>query len=140
MRGRRFPLTCAPPEWGVERTLVIFADTLRSRRAELRLNQRDLAAQLGVKQQTVSRWESGTALPRPDRVAQLAKALGFNRGDLLRLAGYIGEGDDVEKGVGAMLPQLVELNDTELRQVLDAAWKEHCKRTGIEVSHAPWKN
>jgi transcriptional regulator with XRE-family HTH domain len=119
---------------------VIFADTLRSRRAELRLNQRDLAAQLGVKQQTVSRWESGTALPRPDRVAQLAKALGFNRGDLLRLAGYIGEGDDVEKGVGAVLPMLPDLGDDDLRRVLDTAWGEYCKRTGSEKSGAPWKN
>jgi transcriptional regulator with XRE-family HTH domain len=134
------PWICAPPKWGVDTSSVIFADTLRSRRAELRLNQRDLAAQLGVKQQTVSRWESGTALPRPDRVAQLAKALGFNRGDLLRLAGYIGEGDDVEKGMGAMLPMLSDLADDDLRQVLDAAWKEHCRRTGADNSNAPWKN
>lgn len=118
---------------------VIFADTLRSRRAELRLNQRDLAAQLGVKQQTVSRWESGTALPRPDRVAQLAKALGFNRGDLLRLAGYIGEGDDVERGVGAVLVQLPDLSDDELRRVLDTAWGEYAKRTGADGAAVPWK-
>jgi transcriptional regulator with XRE-family HTH domain len=117
---------------------VIFADTLRSRRAEMRLNQRDLAAQLGVKQQTVSRWESGTALPRPDRVSQLAKALGMNRSELLHLAGYLGEGDDVD-GVAAVLPAIPKLSDDDLRRVLDAAWGEHARRTGADTASAPWR-
>ncbi|MDQ1438974.1 MAG: helix-turn-helix protein [Acidimicrobiaceae bacterium] len=104
------------------------------------MNQRDLAAQLGVKQQTVSRWESGTALPRPDRVAQLAKALGMNRGDLLHLAGYLGDGDDIESGVGIVLPALPKLNDEELRTVLDAAWEEHCRRAGSNGDSVPWRS
>jgi transcriptional regulator with XRE-family HTH domain len=127
------------PHLGGRRRVVIFAETLRSRRAELRLNQRDLAAQLGVKQQTVSRWESGTALPRPDRVAQLAKALGVNRADLLQLAGYLGEGDDLDGGVGVVLPAIAKLNDDDLKRVLDVAWTEHCGRSGSDPAAAPWR-
>ena len=104
------------------------ADVLRLRRLELRLNQRDLAAQLGVKQQTVSRWESGTALPRPERVAQLSKALGLPRLSLLRLAGYIDAGDDMQAAAEevADLRILADQLKGEVAKLL-AEWEDHSR-------------
>lgn len=50
--------------------------------------QAELAAQLDVSQQSVSRWEAGTHRPRPAQLAALAVVLNLLPSDLLRLAGY----------------------------------------------------
>lgn len=64
-------------------------EELRLRRSELGLSQGRLAALLGVSQQTVSRWESGSAAPGPRRIAELADVLGIELGGLLRSGGYL---------------------------------------------------
>lgn len=51
-------------------------------------NQADLATQLGVSQQTVSRWEKGTTRPSEDQLAEIAKALGAAVETLREFAGY----------------------------------------------------
>lgn len=121
---------------------MIFAQTLRARREELRFNQRDLAAKLGVKQQTVSRWESGIAVPRPDRVTQLAGVLGVDRGRLLQLAGYLAEDDPLaDPEVATVLANIRKLSDRDVVHVLDAAWQEHVSRHGLadEDGARPWR-
>ena len=45
-------------------------------RRRLGLSQQELAARLGVSQQSVSKWEEGHARPRGKRLAQLVGALG----------------------------------------------------------------
>lgn len=122
---------------------MIFAQTLRSRREELRLNQRDLAARLGVKQQTVSRWESGIAVPRPDRVTQLAGVLGVDRGRLLQLAGYLPPDEPLaDPDMASLLSAVRQLPDKDLLHVLDTAWNEHRSRKGLPIStgNEPWRN
>lgn len=122
---------------------MIFAQTLRSRREELRLNQRDLAARLGVKQQTVSRWESGIAVPRPDRVTQLAGVLGVDRGKLLQLAGYLAADEPLaDPDMSKLLGAVRQLPDKDLVHVLDTAWNEHRSRQGlpIDTDSAPWRD
>ena len=121
---------------------MIFAQTLRARREEMRLNQRDLAAKLGVKQQTVSRWESGIAVPRPDRVTQLAGVLGVDRGRLLQLAGYLAEDDPLaDPEVATVLASIRKLSDRDLVHVLDAAWQEHRTRHSLpdDDGAQPWQ-
>ncbi|HEV7887773.1 MAG TPA: helix-turn-helix transcriptional regulator [Acidimicrobiales bacterium] len=121
---------------------MIFAQTLRSRREELRLNQRDLAGRLGVKQQTVSRWESGIAVPRPDRVTQLAGVLGVDRGRLLQLAGYLAEDEPLaDPDVAKVLGTVRQLSDKDLVHVLDTAWQEHRRRQGLPIADGdePWR-
>lgn len=49
------------------------------------LSQADLAAQLGVKQQQVSKWESGTATPGVGRLPALASALGVDANEVFAL-------------------------------------------------------
>jgi transcriptional regulator with XRE-family HTH domain len=50
--------------------------------------QSDLAVRLKCAQQTVSRWEAGTARPRVTQIASLAAVLGIDPKGLLGLAGY----------------------------------------------------
>ena len=62
---------------------------LRWRREDRGLGQARVAAALGVRQQTVSRWEHGLAVPRPGRVVELAALLELEPAELHRLAGYL---------------------------------------------------
>lgn len=50
--------------------------------------QADLAAALGISQQTVSRWEAGASRPRAQQLGHLAKFLGLPMEAFRRLAGY----------------------------------------------------
>ncbi|WP_374500681.1 helix-turn-helix domain-containing protein [Pseudoxanthomonas sp.] len=51
--------------------------------------QAELAAALGVRQQTVSRWERGTSRPRADQIPEIAAMLGIDADTLLIAAGHI---------------------------------------------------
>lgn len=53
-----------------------------------RRTQSELATDLGVKQQSVSRWEAGTHRPTVDQIPRLAAALGREPHELMTLAGY----------------------------------------------------
>lgn len=50
-----------------------------------KLTQRQLGAQLGASQQTVSSWENGTALPEPKYLPKLAEVLGWEIHELYSL-------------------------------------------------------
>lgn len=50
--------------------------------------QAELASALGVRQQTVSRWERGTSRPRADQIPGIAEVLGIEADVLLLAAGY----------------------------------------------------
>lgn len=66
-----------------------FATTLTKARTAAGLaKQADLATRLGVKQQTVSRWEAGTHRPRADQLPALAQAVKGDLDLLRRLAGF----------------------------------------------------
>jgi transcriptional regulator with XRE-family HTH domain len=58
------------------------ADQLRLLREDAGLSQAELASRLGVKQQQVSKWEKGTALPIVGRLRALSEALAIDPGDL----------------------------------------------------------
>ena len=74
--------------------MALLSEAIRLRREELGLDQSELALRLGVGQQTVSRWETGSGLPRRERLPQLADALEFDPSHLLRLAGYLPQGEE----------------------------------------------
>lgn len=59
------------------------AENLKKIRKENNLSQEQLAEQLGVSRQSVSKWESGQAYPEMDKVLQLAKMFNLNIDDLL---------------------------------------------------------
>lgn len=56
---------------------------LQKRREELNLTQDELAAQLGVKGMTVSRWERGESLPRRKVWPKLQEITGVPIADLI---------------------------------------------------------
>ena len=59
------------------------AENLKKIRKDNNLSQEQLAEQLGVSRQSVSKWESGQAYPEMDKVLQLAKMFNLNIDDLL---------------------------------------------------------
>lgn len=69
--------------------MSLLGETVKIRREELRLDQLELGRQVGVGQQTVSRWETGLAVPKRDRLGPLADALGLDSEYLHRMAGYL---------------------------------------------------
>ena len=54
-----------------------------------RMTQAEIAAALGVAQNTVSRWSTGDVEPRLDDIADLERVLGLPSGYILRSAGYV---------------------------------------------------
>ena len=64
-----------------------FARALGRARAECGLSQRQLAAALDVSQASVSQWLTGQSTPKPERVAELERALRLAPNTLARHLG-----------------------------------------------------
>lgn len=60
-----------------------FADNLKKVRKDNNLSQEQLAEQLGVSRQSVSKWESAQAYPEMDKVLQICKMFNLNIDELL---------------------------------------------------------
>lgn len=106
---------------------------LRQRRDELGLGQEQLAAQLGVTQQTVSRWEMGLATPRPARIVELAHLLGLDAGELHRMAGHLppDERSELSGTVSDLFAGMGSLTRSELLLLMDRVWYEIRTREGL---------
>ena len=67
----------------------VFGENLLSLRTSRGLSTQDeLARLLGVKQQTVSRWEAGSSRPRANEIPKLAALLQVDAMALSHAAGY----------------------------------------------------
>jgi transcriptional regulator with XRE-family HTH domain len=108
------------------------ADVLRTRREAQDIEQGELARRVGVTQQTISKWETGVTVPRPGRMAALARALDLDAGLLHATAGLDGGGHghaSSRKSVRAPRGiRLTELTEDQLVGLLDAAWRELRRR------------
>ena len=113
--------------------------TVRLRREERGLGQEQLAAALGVRQQTVSRWENGLAVPRPGRVVELARLLDLEPARLHRLAGYLpaGEQSPAAGPWREVHERMSELTRSELLLLIERAWQELRSREGLEPRQQP---
>ena len=60
-----------------------FKDNLKKIRKEHNLSQEQLAEELGVSRQAISKWESGTAYPEMDKIIFLCDKFNVNIDDLL---------------------------------------------------------
>ena len=103
--------------------MTALGQTVRLRREALGLGQEQLAAALGVRQQTVSRWEHGLAVPRPGRVVELARLLDVDPATLHRLAGYLPAAAAVPSS-SQVLERVSALSRDELLLLIDRAWEE----------------
>jgi transcriptional regulator with XRE-family HTH domain len=100
------------------------SEELRARRAELGMSQAGLADQLGVAQQTISRWEGGGSSPGPRQIVALAEVLSLNLSALLRSAGYLVASDVIVDTVRPSGAELMRMTTTELVSFVDAAWQQ----------------
>lgn len=66
-----------------------------------RFTQTELAEQLGVAQNTISRWATGDVEPRLDDIVAIEKACALPRGTILRAAGYVVDSVSPEEVVAA---------------------------------------
>ena len=105
---------------------IELSEVLRSRRAEQGLSQFDIANVLRVTQQTVSRWESGEAVPRPRRLAELAAVLGLSPAYLMKVAGHVvpDASSPAQSKLHDLLETIDELSQEELVLLLDTVWTE----------------
>ena len=71
----------------------MLGETIQALRRQKNLTQEQLAEQVGVSRQAVSKWELNTALPDTDKLVPLARALGVSVDELL--------GNVSENGVSA---------------------------------------
>ena len=62
---------------------MIFAERLKEKRKNKKLTQKELAEQLGIKQNTYSDWERGKTQPNLDYLTKLANILETTTDDLL---------------------------------------------------------
>lgn len=56
---------------------------LEKYRRDAQMSQESVAARIGITQQAVAKWEAGEALPRAERLTQLAKLYGCTVDELL---------------------------------------------------------
>lgn len=89
-----------------------------------RLTQAELARQLGVAQNTISRWSTGEVEPRLDDIAAVEGACKLPRGFLLRAAGYVEHDSTPEMAIAADH----RLDDAR-RELLLAAYRAALKQS-----------
>lgn len=89
-----------------------------------RFTQVELAARLGVAQNTVSRWSTGDIEPSLDDIVRIEDACGVPRGMVLRTAGYVVDPQTADE----MIAQDARLDPTQ-RELLLAAYRAALRRT-----------
>lgn len=70
----------------------MFNENLKLYRKEKNLSQEQLAQQLHVVRQTISKWENGISLPDANLLSKLSDILGVSVGDLLGINIEVPEG------------------------------------------------
>ena len=107
-------------------------------RRELGITQVELAEKMSVTRQTVSRWESGTAIPDVEKVSQIASILNVSCDYLLNEETISSNVDTNEQSISRLLANLigkkVKLNFYEDEEDFDLL-DESCK---IESFQGNW--
>ena len=113
--------------------MSLLGEAVKIRREELGLDQLELGRRVGVGQQTVSRWETGAAVPKANRLPVLADVLGLDNEYLHRLAGYLpsDRSSPAAALVHAVYERANELTEDELLLLLDRVWQVYRSRHGL---------
>ena len=113
-------------------------EIIKKERGRRGWDQANLAQRLGVRQQTVSRWESGTSRPQRPKIAVIAKLLDLDATELLRAAGYPSELAESPSQVNPPVRPFV--STLPLSQLAPDRFEEFCRdfvsllRPGAEVA------
>ena len=88
-----------------------FSENLKNIRKEHNLSQEQLADELGVSRQAVSKWESGAAYPEMDKIILLCKKFNLNIDDLLHndIKEVKGE-DEIKKKVNNFIDDFLKFS------------------------------
>lgn len=98
-----------------------WATLVRRNRERLQMSQQQLADALGIKRETVSRWESGKlARPAYDTAVAAIRALGIDRTEGLRVAGYA-EGDEQPDPYAYVREMGLDPSNRVVRRILNLA-------------------
>jgi DNA-binding transcriptional regulator YdaS (Cro superfamily) len=99
------------------------------------VSQRDLAAELGVSQASVSQWLLGQTAPRPERVATIERVLRVRPDSLAQLLGYVAD-DSRRPPAMVSVTEAAEadprLGERE-RRVLAAVYRELVRQRELDV-------
>lgn len=90
---------------------------IAQRRKQLGMSQEELARQLGVTRQAVSKWESGAALPSVDNIVELAKALAISVDELLQLEEKSSQPGLSAESVGCLLDEHAAQQEKRIRRL-----------------------
>ncbi|MGN0115638.1 MAG: helix-turn-helix transcriptional regulator [Acutalibacteraceae bacterium] len=72
---------------------MMIKDSIKELRVRHSLSQKQLAEQLGVSQQTVAKWESGNASPKPALIKRIAEYFDVSADYLLGIKPKIDDND-----------------------------------------------
>lgn len=91
---------------------------ISKRRKQLGLSQEDLAKQIGVTRQAVSKWESGAALPSVDNIVELARIFSVSVDELLQLEKKSGEPGLSAQSVGLLLDEHSARQENRIKRMM----------------------
>ncbi len=146
-KNKTYPNTTSRPPDGTTRQPVSLGAYIRERRQTLGLTQEDLAERVarGVRQSEISRLEHDrVALPRRDRLEQLAAALDVSLGELLVRTGWMNDGDRLDIELKKVPDPLAEtehmavIAESDLVELIDqvAAVKEMVDQAAAVLDRA----
>ena len=90
---------------------------IAQRRKALGLSQEEMAKQIGVTRQAVSKWESGAAMPSVDNMIELSRALGVSVDELLQLTEGSREAGLSAESVGRLLDEQAMRQEKRIRRL-----------------------
>ena len=89
---------------------MIFADKLIQLRKKSGWSQEELAEQMGVSRQSISKWEGAQSIPDLEKIIRLAKLFSVS-------TDYLLTGDIVDKDLLLLSEKLHKLSPSQLRTV-----------------------
>jgi transcriptional regulator with XRE-family HTH domain len=108
-------------------------DILRAARQDIRFTQDDFAAELGVSRRTLSRWEMGVTVPKPDELPWIAKTF-------LRFDRVVGERVTAQLGVTFRpTPLVAQLNAGLVAAAAPLGVSEDALRRAVRKLVQQWR-
>ena len=106
--------------------LLSIGETIRKLRKERNLTQEELAEQLNVTSQAISKWENGTGMPDISQVLPLASVFGVSTDVLFGIAG-LNDAEEVEKIIDELhlKNKNLEIDDYEQYRCLTEALERY---------------
>jgi transcriptional regulator with XRE-family HTH domain len=96
--GEACTLSVVAEEKAVDAVAVRLGEGLRGARGVAGIHQAELARRLGVPPNYVNRWEAGGRRLDIETIEQAEQVMSVPRGTVLRLAGYVSDGDLLDLG------------------------------------------